>query len=92
MSGWYVLVEENMGATARSVWQISRKQQVEDHETALAYGAEVAATHTPKHPLSNRGRSVFRVSEHEWLVLLQGASAAFPFRVVVAEHESDHVS
>jgi sarcosine oxidase gamma subunit len=86
-SGWQVLVEQNAGTSSDFRWSVTA---VGDRISASRAEARTVAEGTarrfsPNHPFNERHRSIYRVTPDEYLVVVQGMTKAFHFRVVVAE-------
>lgn len=85
--GFQVLVEQNAGSGGDLRWSVTvvGDQISASRAEARAVAEGTARTFNPNHPYNERHRSVYRVSADEYLVVVQGLTKAFHFRVVVAE-------
>ncbi|WP_062431154.1 hypothetical protein [Herbidospora daliensis] len=86
MSHWRVLIEENIGNTTRREWRVSEVYEVMgERPEARSIAYELAVRHRPQHPMNQGRRSVYRISDDEYLTTIQGTTAKFHYRVIVAE-------
>nr|WP_062338345.1 hypothetical protein [Herbidospora sakaeratensis] len=86
MSHWRVLIEENVGNTTRQEWRVSDIYEVKgERAEARSIAYELAVRHQPEHPMNPRTRSVYRISEDEYLTTVKGMTKKYHYRVVVAE-------
>jgi len=84
-----VVVEQQTGTGESMVWRVDPAPfflapgsgRSHAQETAL----EVARTFQPHHPWSKGERTILRLSPDAYVVLVEGATKAFHFRVSVAE-------
>jgi hypothetical protein len=81
---WYIVIEENIGSGENRQWRPSA-HAVGDRETALAAALHTARSHRPRHPMTEQHRQVLRVSEETYVVLVQGMTGTYHFRVSVGE-------
>lgn len=86
-SGFQVLVEQNTGTSSDFRWSVTAvgEQICASRAEARAVAEGTARRFSPNHPFNERNRSVYRVTPDEYLVVVQGMTKAFHFRVVVAE-------
>ena len=82
---WHIVIEENIGAGENRQWRPSGAHPVGDRETARAAALHAARSHRPRHPMTEQHRQVFRISEDAYVVLVQGMTGTFHFRVSVGE-------
>lgn len=82
-----MLVEENIGSDAR-IWGLSHVRTFPTREAALTDGAMMARQYQPRHPMSERGRRIYRTGEDIWTVQVQGVTRTFHFRLSVARAEA----
>ncbi|WP_061294979.1 hypothetical protein [Herbidospora cretacea] len=86
MSQWRVLIEENVGSANRKEWRVSDIYEVKgERAEARSIAYELAVRHAPQHPMNHGTRSVYRISDDEYLTTVKGATAKYHYRVVVAE-------
>ncbi|WP_066361098.1 hypothetical protein [Herbidospora mongoliensis] len=86
MSQWRVLIEENVGGPRNKEWRISDIYQVKgERPEARSIAYELAVRHVPHHPMNLGSRSVYRISDDEYLTTIKGATEKYHYRVVVAE-------
>lgn len=86
MSQWRVLIEENVGNTTRKEWRVSDIYEVKgERAEARSIAYELAVRHRPQHPMNGGTRSVYRISDDEYLTTIKGMTAKYHYRVVVAE-------
>ncbi|MBR8740230.1 hypothetical protein [Nocardiopsis sp. MG754419] len=84
--GWVLVVEESVGSGQNIRWGVGRVQGTyEEPERAREEGLRLAREYEPRHPWSQEGRRIYRLSEDVHLVNVQGATSSFHFRVSVAE-------
>ena len=86
-SGWQVLVEQNTGTSSDFRWSVTvvGGQICASRAEARTVAEGTARRFSPAHPYNERHRAVYRLSPDEYLVVVQGLTKAFHFRVVVAE-------
>jgi sarcosine oxidase gamma subunit len=86
-AGFQVLVEQNTGTSSDFRWSVTAvgDQICASRAEARAVAEGTARRFSPNHPFNERHRSVYRVTPDEYLVVVQGMTKAFHFRVVVAE-------
>lgn len=83
---WAVIVEENLGSGESRQWKVSDTHPVDgDVHAARAMAENLARNHQPRHPMSPRDRTMYRIGEDCWLVVVPGATQTFHFRVSVAQ-------
>jgi hypothetical protein len=88
-AGWfYLLVEQLTGSGEAAVWRIEPAPipAGASRQDARAAALDLARTFRPKHPFSPRSRGVFRVDDDTLMVIVEGATKTFHFRVTVAEY------
>ncbi|MCP2329211.1 sarcosine oxidase gamma subunit [Hamadaea flava] len=86
---WYAIVEELAGGGNSAAWRPTKTRALgPDRAVALEVAAETAATHRPVHPGQEQGRQVFRQGEDTWIVVVDGGSGAYHFRVTLAVLEA----
>ncbi|NUT47765.1 MAG: hypothetical protein HOV94_10725 [Saccharothrix sp.] len=82
---WRVIVEETVGfGRENQRWDITLVRPCADRDEALRAAADLADNHRPEHPMSPRGRAVYRIGADTWLVRLTGLTRDYHFRVAVA--------
>ncbi|WP_206789749.1 hypothetical protein [Amycolatopsis sp. MtRt-6] len=79
---WWVVVEEQRGSERN--WALSERVRFADRETAEAEALRLAREHEPAHPWSVKTRTVLR-GPGGYLVIAEGRTATFHFRVSVLE-------
>lgn len=80
-----MLLEETVGFGRDSYrWVLTKTTLCKNRETARDQAYALAREYQPEHPMSPRGRRVFRVGDDTWLVQIPGATADFHFRVSAA--------
>lgn len=83
---WYVVIEENAGSGQGLRWNLMRNIPAASAEQADQLSREWARNYRPRHPASPKRRTIYRIGDTSWLVLLTGISGqTFPFRVSVAQ-------
>ncbi len=81
-----VLVEEIVGSGESARWGLGETRSLRTTRAdARATALDMARTFSPRHPMFEQARDVYRVNEDEYIVLVQGATSTFHFRVCVAE-------
>jgi hypothetical protein len=86
---YVVVIEQQTGSGESMVWRVDPEPfslpagatRLQAQDLAL----HLARTFTPRHPMSQRGRQSLLLSPDSYLVLVQGATRTFHFRVSVAE-------
>lgn len=82
--GFVVLTEENRGS-GEWRWTCEVKASATSRTDAQRLAFELAAGYQPKHPAIPQSRQVFRLDADHYLVMVQGLTTVFHFRVSVAE-------
>ncbi|WP_158839909.1 hypothetical protein [Saccharothrix deserti] len=82
---WWVVVEENRGMGDGREWKLSHSQAVGDHEAARAEALRLAREYVPAYPWSVRSRQVLRLADGSYVVIANGRTSTFHFRVQVGE-------
>ncbi|WP_034593379.1 hypothetical protein [Hamadaea tsunoensis] len=86
MGNWFVLVEENMNYGENRTWRVSEYHDAGlSRDAADALAVKYAHEFQPRHPTFDSGREIFRLPDGGLLVLVQGATSQYHFRVSVAE-------
>jgi len=89
MGNWFIIVEENMHYSDNRTWRVSEYQEAgPDRADAVALATRYAKEFKPRHPTFDNGREIFRLPDDCFLVLVQGATSQYHFRVSVAEKVS----
>jgi hypothetical protein len=85
--GYFLVVEQLTGSGESAVWRVdpSPIPVGPTREQARAGVVQLARTFRPKHPFSEQSRAVYRVNDDSLIVVVQGATKTFHFRVSVAE-------
>lgn len=84
--GWVILIEETVGSGQSMRWGVGRAQGAyPEWEQAREAALGLAREYNPNHPWSEAKREIYQTSEGSYLVDVRGATAAFPFRVSVAQ-------
>lgn len=84
-SAWTLIVEENLGSGENRQWKVSDTHPVDgDVHTVRAKAEQLARQYVPSHPWSPKGRTIYRIGDDAWLVIVPGATQTFHFRVSVA--------
>ena len=95
MTQWAVLIEQNevfnrLGDTYAR-WMVAEGREAADRDDAVALAEELATSHNPGIGTEEIGRSVFRVSESELLVVVESAwKEKRSFRLTIVEHVGDY--
>ncbi|QFZ24143.1 hypothetical protein EKG83_10460 [Saccharothrix syringae] len=66
-------------------WTLSHTRAAGDREAARAEALRLAREYAPAYPWSLRSRKVLRVSEDSYVVIANGLTSTFHFRVQVGE-------
>jgi len=83
---FFVIVEQLTGSGDSATWRADPPQPAgATRPAARTTALHVARTFRPNHPFSPQGRDVYRVSDDSYLVIVQGRTKSFHFRVTVAE-------
>jgi hypothetical protein len=84
---FHILVEQNVGSGGNFRWAVEPVPTVAfpTLEAARDGALEACRRLEPKHPFSELGRRVLRITPDEYLVIVDGMTATFHFRVSVAE-------
>lgn len=82
-----LLIEESTGSGDSIRWTASRLSTItwRDRSEARREAMSAAWRYAPQHPMAEQRRAVYRINPDEWLVIVEGATASFAFRVMVAE-------
>ena len=81
-----VLIEENQGSGDSIRWVgVPSEREWPSRREAQAAAADYAWRYVPRHPMSEQGRSVYRISLDQYLTVVAGAMSNFSYRVSVAE-------
>ncbi len=82
-----VLIEQTVGSGETQRWGVPDApiRVPGGRPAAQQMAAQLAANHKPRHPMMEQGRWVYRISDDQYLSVVQGATATFHFRVSVAE-------
>jgi hypothetical protein len=84
---WKVLIEEQGGSGEGRDWRLTEVRSAGvERDDAVKLAVTLAREYKPKHPWSPQKRSLYRAGDDTWLVVVQGATRNFHFRVTVAEH------
>ena len=91
MAQWAVLIEQNTRVGDHDSWVVDEGHKVADREAGLELVEELMLSHHPGRFMTNEiGRSVFKVSDAEWLVVVEGRwKEKASFRLTLAEHVGD---
>jgi hypothetical protein len=90
MSGtsWCLVIMQLMGGGAEKYWSLGGEVPVTGSlEDAVGVARQVAWDHRPTHPMTERGRRVYRVDERRWLVAVTGQGVAYPFEIRIVQPE-----
>ena len=91
MTQWAVLIEQNKRVGEYDSWTLHEGRRVADRAEGVELAEELALSHHPGLGTTELGRSVFRVSESEWLVVVEGRwQDKVSFRLTIAEHVGDY--
>lgn len=83
---YVVLIEQNEGGGENLRWTASPSGETwTNRRDARAEAEHFAREYQPRHPMSERARGVFRISDDEYLTLVAGMTTNFSYRVTVAE-------
>lgn len=85
---YLLVVEQTVGSGESAVWRVDPEPMPagSSREAARSAALQLARTFRPHHPYSPRARSILRISDDSYLVLVEGMTKTFHFRVTVAEH------
>ncbi|MFN0282831.1 MAG: hypothetical protein ACKVZ6_12785 [Kineosporiaceae bacterium] len=84
--GFVLLVEQTIGSTGDLRWATYEPSVVQPTRDAARRAAlDLCRRLDPSHPFSEQRRSVYRISDDEYLVVVVGRTKTFHFRVSVAE-------
>ncbi|HEY6797810.1 MAG TPA: hypothetical protein VI248_24300 [Kineosporiaceae bacterium] len=85
--GYFTIVEQLTGSGDSMTWRVDPEPIPAGHsrEEARAAALHLARTFQPRHPFSPKDRTIFRVDEDSYLVVVVGLTRTFHFRVTVAE-------
>jgi hypothetical protein len=84
---FFLIIEQVVGSGESAVWRVepapipAGRSREQAREAAL----DLARTFRPKHPFSPQRRGIFRVHDDCYLVVVQGMTRTFHFRVNVTE-------
>lgn len=86
-AGFTLLVEQTVGSgnTMRSLTEPVTPKTWLERDDARREAEVLAWRFEPRHPMSEQRRSVYRISPDEYLTIIEGATATFSYRTVVAE-------
>jgi hypothetical protein len=85
--GFALIVEQLTGSGESVIWRVepapipAGRTRAEARQAA----AHLARTFQPRHPFSPRDRAVYRVDDDSYVVVVEGMTKRFHFRVSVAE-------
>ena len=86
-AGYVLIVEQLTGSGEAAIWRVDPEPipagALREHARAAAL--KLARSFQPRHPLSLRARTVFRVDDDNLVVLVQGMTKTYHFRISVAE-------
>ncbi|MGB3953811.1 MAG: hypothetical protein WBL05_00755 [Brooklawnia sp.] len=82
--GFAVLVEENRGS-GEWRWTSEVKANATTRADAQRMAYNLATGYQPRHPAMPQSREVFRLNPDQYLVMVQGLTTTFHFRISVAE-------
>jgi hypothetical protein len=86
-AGYVLLVEQLIGSGDAAAWRVAPEPipagAMREHARAAAL--KLARSFQPQHPMSPRARTVFRVNDDTLVVLVQGMTKTYHFRISVAE-------
>lgn len=74
-------MEETRGMGDGREWKVSHNEQAEDAGAAEAAADRLAREYVPAYPWSARSRRVIRLGEQSFLVMVDGLTSSFHFRV-----------
>jgi hypothetical protein len=85
--GYFLLVEQLTGSGESAVWRVDPNPVFAgtDRDQARMAAYDLALSFQPRHPFSPSGRTVWRSDPDNLIVIVQGATKTFHFRVTVAE-------
>ena len=85
--GFFLLVEQLTGSGNTAIWRIDPDPIPAggDRSGARAAALQLARTFSPHHPYSPQGRTVYRISDDAYVVVVPGMTKTFHFRVSVGE-------
>jgi hypothetical protein len=86
-SGYFHVVEQLTGSGEATIWRVDPDPIPAGYtrEQARAGAVLLAKAFKPKHPFSEQVRTVYRVNQDSLIVVVQGVTKTFHFRVTVAE-------
>ncbi len=84
---YQLVIEQTVGSGEGRRWSVEPVWERTWSSRLLARAAAESAARTfvPRHPMSERGRSVYRVTPDQFVVVVQGMTTTSHFRVSVAE-------
>jgi hypothetical protein len=85
--GFVTIVEQLVGSGDNATWRVDPEPipAGRSREEARAAALQLARSFQPRHPFSPKGRTIYRVDEDGYVVVVQGMTRTFHFRVTVAE-------
>jgi hypothetical protein len=88
--GFFVIVEQLTGTGDTAAWRVDPAPfpAGSTREEARATALKLARTFQPRHPFSPKSRSVYRVDDDSYVVVIPGMTRTYHFRVTVAERLS----
>lgn len=83
--GYVVIIEQLRGSGNTREWSAQVSTPSDTREDARRRANSAARTFNPNHPIHPQGRDILRISPDEYLVIVDGMTSSFHFRVSVAE-------
>jgi hypothetical protein len=85
--GFHLVVEQSAGSGESMRWTVDLPPLFAGHtrEEARQAALRCARKMSPRHPWSERSRTVLRLHDDAYLVIVEGATKTFHFRVSVAQ-------
>lgn len=87
-SQFSVLIEETIGSGESQRWRIDAKGPIasfSSRQLAQQAAEDAAHNYSPSHPMMPQGRQIFRINPDSYLVIVEGMTVSFHYRVSVAE-------
>jgi hypothetical protein len=85
--GFFLVIEQLTGSGSNRVWRVEPVpvRAGTTRERARVVAGQLAQKFRPNHPMSEQSRAVYRVDEDTLIVIVDGATTSFHFRVSVVE-------
>lgn len=86
--GFYLLIEESINSGESTRWALARGGVVPvagSRQDARVVALDKARTFDPVHPMMEQSRYVYRITDDEYLVIVEGMTSIYHFRISVGE-------